>query len=65
MTEQIADIATKALAPNFDITVDQLAALVMLLAVATALLAYGLGRHVAKLEKRLRDLEAQGGEENR
>ena len=25
MTEQIADIATKALAPNFDITVDQLA----------------------------------------
>lgn len=59
--QQIADIATEALAPNFAITTDQLAALVMLLAIATVLLAYGLGRQVVKLEKRLRDLEGKAG----
>ena len=61
MTEQqIAQIATEALAPNFDINIDQLAALVMLLAVATVLLAYGLGRQVVRLEKRVKELEGRG-----
>ena len=59
MTEQqILDIVTDALCPNAPLTLEQLSALLMVLAVATVLLAAGLGYQIARAEKRIKSLEA-------
>lgn len=52
------DSILNALAPDFAITTGQLAALVLVLAVSVVLLAYGLGRQTAKLDRRIKTLEA-------
>lgn len=59
MTEQqILDIVADALGPNAPLTLEQLSALLMVLAVATVLLAAGLGYQIARAEKRIKSLEA-------
>lgn len=58
MTEQqILDIVADALGPNAPLTLEQLSALLMVLAVATVLLAAGLGYQIARAEKRIKSLE--------
>lgn len=52
------DSILNTLAPDFAITTGQLAALVLVLAVSVVLLAYGLGRQAAKLDRRIKTLEA-------
>lgn len=52
------DSILNALAPDFAITTNQLAALVLVLAISVVLLAYGLGRQAAKLDRRIKALEA-------
>ena len=60
MTEQqIADMITDALGPNAPFTVEQLSVLLMVLALATVLLAMGLGYQIARIEKRVKALEAE------
>ncbi len=60
MTEhQIADIVVETLAPNTPFTLDQLSALVMVLAIATLLIAMGLGYQIVRAEKRIKALEAE------
>ncbi len=56
--QQILDIVTDALGPNAPLTLEQLSALLMVLAVATVLLAAGLGYQIARAEKRIKSLEA-------
>lgn len=63
--EEIAHIATEALAPNVSLNLDQVCALLLVLAVSTVLLAMGLGYQVARLERRLRALEGTSGTEVR
>ncbi|OUO19212.1 MULTISPECIES: hypothetical protein [Coriobacteriales] len=59
MTEQqILDIVADALGPNAPLTLEQLSALLMVLAIATVLLAAGLGYQIARAEKRIKSLEA-------
>ena len=59
MTEQqILDIVADALGSNAPLTLEQLSALLMVLAVATVLLAAGLGYQIARAEKRIKSLEA-------
>ena len=59
MTEQqILDIVADALGPNAPLTLEQLSALLMVLAVATVLLAAGLGYQIARAERRIKSLEA-------
>lgn len=59
MTEQqILDIVADALGPNAPLTLEQLSALLTVLAVATVLLAAGLGYQIARAEKRIKSLEA-------
>ena len=59
MTEQqILDIVADALRPNAPLTLEQLSALLMVLAVATVLLAAGLGYQIARAERRIKSLEA-------
>ena len=58
MTEQqMLDLITETLGPNIPLTLDQLAALLMALAIATVLLAAGLGYQIARVEKRIKALE--------
>ena len=58
MTEQqILDIVADALGPNAPLTLEQLSALLMVLAIATVLLAAGLGYQIARAEKRIKSLE--------
>ena len=68
MTEQqMLDIITETLGPNIPLTLDQLAALLMVLVIATMLLAVGLGYQIARSEKRIKALEialAQGNVNN-
>ena len=60
MTEQqIADMITDALGPTAPLTVEQLSVLLMVLALATVLLAMGLGYQIARIEKRVKALEAE------
>lgn len=56
--QEIANTLTEALAPDVPLSIDQLSALLLVLAVATVLLAVGLGHQVARAEKRIRALEA-------
>lgn len=59
MTEQqILDIVADALGPNAPLTLEQLSALLMVLAIATVLLVAGLGYQIARAEKRIKSLEA-------
>ena len=59
MTEQqILDIVADALGPNAPLTLEQLSVLLMVLAVATVLLAAGLGYQIARAERRIKSLEA-------
>ena len=59
MTEQqILDIVADALGSNAPLTLEQLSALLMVLAVATVLLAAGLGYQIARAERRIKSLEA-------
>lgn len=59
MTEQqILDIVADALGPNAPLTLEQLSALLMVLAIATVLLTAGLGYQIARAEKRIKSLEA-------
>lgn len=58
--EEIARIATEALAPNVPINLDQLCALVMLLAISVVLLVMGMGYQIARLERRVKQLEGTG-----
>lgn len=59
MTEQrIAQIATDILGPNAPLSLEQLSVLLFVLAVATVLLAMGLGYQAAKLDRRVKALEA-------
>lgn len=55
--EQIARIATEALAPTVDLNLDQLSALLLVLAISVVLLAMGLGYQIARMERRIRALE--------
>lgn len=57
--QQIADIVVETLAPNTPFTLDQLSALVMVLAIATLLLAMGLGYQIVRAEKRIKALETE------
>lgn len=62
MTEQqIVDFMTEALGPNAPFTLEQLATLLFVLAIATMLLAMGLGYQAAKLDRRVKALEAAQG----
>ena len=62
MTEQqIAELVTKALGPNAPLTLEQLSVLLMVLAIATVLLAAGLGYQIARAERRISALEAALG----
>lgn len=56
--QQILDIVADALGPNAPLTLEQLSALLMVLAIATVLLAAGLGYQIARAEKRIKSLEA-------
>lgn len=56
--EEIARIATEALAPNTSLNLDQLSALVCLLAISVVLLVLGMGYQIARLERRVKQLEA-------
>ena len=58
MTEQqMLDFITETLGPNIPLTLDQLAALLMALAIATVLLAMGLGYQIVRAERRIKALE--------
>ena len=60
MTEQqIVDIITDTLGPNVPLTLDQLSVLLMVLAIATVLLAAGLGYQIARAERRIKALEME------
>ena len=59
MTEQqIADIVTDALGPNAPISLEQLSALLMALAISGILLAMGMGYQVVRSERRISALES-------
>ena len=59
MTEQqIVDFMTEALGPRAPFTLEQLSTLLFVLALATLLLAMGLGYQAAKLDRRVKALEA-------
>ncbi len=59
MTEQhIAEIVTDILGPNAPLSLEQLSVLVFVLAVSTVLLAMGLGYQAARLDRRVKALEA-------
>lgn len=59
MTEQqIADIVTDALGPNAPISLEQLSALLMALAISVILLAMGMGYQIVRSERRISALEA-------
>ena len=60
MTEQqIVDIITDTLGPNVPLTLEQLSVLLMVLAIATVLLAAGLGYQIARAERRIKALEME------
>lgn len=56
--QQIVDLVTEALGPNAPFTLEQLSTMLFVLAIATVLLAMGLGYQAAKLDRRVRALEA-------
>lgn len=59
MTEQqIADIVTDALGPNAPISLEQLSALLMALAISVILLAMGMGYQIVRSERRISALES-------
>lgn len=59
MTErQIADIVTDALGPNAPISLEQLSALLMALAISVILLAMGMGYQIVRSERRIGALES-------
>lgn len=59
MTEQqIADIVTNALGPNAPISLEQLSALLMALAISVILLAMGMGYQIVRSERRISALES-------
>lgn len=59
MTEQqIADIVTDALGPNAPISLEQLSALLMALAISVILLAMGMGYQIVRYERRISALES-------
>lgn len=59
MTEQqIADIVTDALGPNAPISLEQLSALLMTLAISVILLAMGMGYQIVRSERRISALES-------
>lgn len=56
--QQIVDLVTEALGPNAPFTLEQLSTMLFVLAIATVLLAMGLGYQAAKLDRRVKALEA-------
>ena len=59
MTEQqIAGIVTNALGPNAPISLEQLSALLMALAISVILLAMGMGYQIVRSERRISALES-------
>ena len=59
MTEQqIADIVTDALGPNAPISLEQLSALLVALAISVILLAMGMGYQIVRSERRIGALES-------
>ncbi|HIR90333.1 MAG TPA: hypothetical protein IAC01_00915 [Candidatus Limicola stercorigallinarum] len=56
--ENLAQLATEVLTGNASLTIEQLSALLMLLAISVVLLAMGLGYQIAHAEKRIKALEA-------
>lgn len=56
--QQIVDLLTEALGPNAPFTLEQLSTMLFVLAIATMLLAMGLGYQAAKLDRRVKTLEA-------
>ena len=56
--ENLAQLATDVLTGNASLTIEQLSALLMLLAISVVLLAMGLGYQIARAEKRIKALEA-------
>lgn len=56
--ENLAQLATDVLTGNASLTIEQLSALLMLLAISVVLLAMGLGYQIARTEKRIKALEA-------
>ena len=59
MTEQqILDIVADALGPNAPLTLEQLSALLMALAISVILLAMGMGYQIVRSERRIGALES-------
>ena len=56
--QQIADIVTDALGPNAPISLEQLSALLMALAISVILLAMGMGYQIVRSERRIGALES-------
>lgn len=56
--QQIVDLVIEALGPNAPFTLEQLSTMLFVLAIATVLLAMGLGYQAAKLDRRVKALEA-------
>lgn len=56
--QQIADIVTDALGPNAPISLEQLSALLMALAISVILLAMGMGYQIVRSERRISALES-------